>query len=61
MTPEPLEQPDPDSQMDRWAIRLYEDAFKESVAITEEDFPLRLESMPLEGFHPELRTFRNAG
>ena len=61
MTPEPLEQPEPDSHMDRWAIRLYEDASDESVAVTEEDFPLRLESMPLEGFHPQLRIFRNAG
>ncbi len=61
MTPEPTEEPDPDSQMDRWAIRLYEDAFDEPVPVTEEDFPLRLESMPLEGFHPQLRIFRNAG
>ena len=58
MTPdEPADAP-PD--LDRWAIPLYEPvAPPAEVPIGEDDYPLRLESMPEEGFHPKLRFFRD--
>ena len=58
MTPEELPV---DDEMDRWAIPLFEAPPVERVPVTEEDFPLRIESMPEEGFHPQLRFFRDAG
>jgi hypothetical protein len=61
MTPEEPEPTDERPAMDRWAIPLFEAAPAEPVPVTEEDYPLRLDAMPLEGFHPKLRYFRDAG
>ena len=61
MNPEPADETDTPTEMDRWAIPLFEAAPPEQVPVTEEDYPLRLESMPEEGFHPQLRFFRAAG
>ena len=58
MTPEELTDAD---GMDRWAIPLFEDAPRDHVPVTEDDYPLRIESMPEEGFHPSLRFYRDAG
>lgn len=58
MTPEELPV---DEEMDRWAIPLFEAPPVECEPVTEEDFPLRIDAMPVEGFHPQLRFFRNAG
>ena len=61
MTTEPADESEAPADLDRWAIPLFETAPVEQVPVTEEDFPLRLESMPEEGFHPQLRFFRAAG
>lgn len=57
MTPESTDE----QELDRWAIPLFEAAPAEPVPVTEEDYPLRLDAMPEEGFHPQLRFFREAG
>ncbi|GEM_PF-3928274 len=58
MTPEELPEA---GEMDRWAIPLFETPPVELVPVTEEDFPLRLDAMPEEGFHPQLHFYREAG
>ena len=63
MTPDELDALADEPPMDRWAIPLFEApaALPLPTPVTEEDYPLRLESMPEEGFHPKLRFFRDAG
>ena len=60
MTPEAVEPTDTPA-MDRWSIPLFDVPAQESVPVTEEDYPLRIDAMPVEGFHPKLRFFRDAG
>jgi len=61
MNTEESEPTDDEPPMDRWAIPLFEAAPSEPVPITEDDYPLRLDAMPVEGFHPKLRFYRDAG
>jgi len=61
MNDELKESADERTAMDRWAVPLFEAAAPESVAVTEDDYPLRIDSMPEEGFHPQLHVFRQAG
>ena len=61
MTPE-FEELDGADELDRWAIPLFEKPpIAEPAPATEADFPLRIEAMPDEGYHPQLHFFRNAG
>ena len=61
MNPETDEPTGDRTALDRWAIPLFEAAPPEPAPVTEDDYPLRLDSMPVEGFHPKLRFFRDAG
>ena len=60
MTPE---EPDPTDapSLDRWSVPLFDAEPVEPMPVTEEEYPLRIDAMPAEGFHPKLHFFRNAG
>ena len=61
MNQELSEPVDDRTAMDRWAVPLFEAVAVSSTPVTEEDYPLRINAMPEEGFHPQLHVFRKAG